>query len=466
MARRVKPLTATQVLNAKPKDKAYKLFDGGGLFLQVTPAGGKHWKMKYRQANGKESLLSFGAYPAVTLERARKMRDEARSQKAAGFDPGEVRRQEKEERQSLTRHSFRAIANEWMELAAKKVKPQTMRSYRWVVEDYLIAELGDKHIKDVKPSDILGIMRKIEERNITATCKKACQLCSQIMQYSIALGLIEIDPVPSIRLLLKSHRVTHRATILDPHELGKLLFKIDHYGDDRGYFVVKYALQLMPYVFVRTQELITAKWKDIDFENCEWRYTVSKTDTPHIVPLAPQVIDILKKLHVGTGNGELLFPNMRNYQNHISEVTMIGALRRMGYTPQEMSIHGFRATARTLLEEVLKERYDLIEHQLAHTVRDPNGRAYNRTQHLDERRRMMTRWANYLDSLKAAAAGQQTERNKADPFSDGMNVNIAVGKLPAQTQVREKDTGWSEAQREQMRNQGYDGIDMVNAWYN
>ena len=403
MARLVKPLTATQVQNAKPKEKAYKLFDGGGLFLQVTPVGGKHWKMKYLQANGKEGLLSFGAYPAVSLEQARRKRDEARTQKASGRDPGEVKRQEKAELQSLAKNSFRSIADAWMELAAANVAPQTMRNYKGVVEGYLIPGLGDRHIKDIKPSEILEVMRRIENRNIQATCKKACMLCSQVMQYAIALGLIEIDPIPSIRILLKTHKVKHRATILDPLELGKLLLKIENYGGDRGYFVVKYALQMMPYIFVRTNELITAKWKDIDFENCEWRYTVSKTNTPHIVPLASQVIVILEKLHVGTGNGELLFPNMRNYQNHISEVTMVGALRRMGYTPQEMSIHGFRATARTLLEEVLRERYDLIEHQLAHTVRDPNGRVYNRTQHLDGRKRMMARWANYLDTLRENA---------------------------------------------------------------
>lgn len=403
MARLVKPLTATQVQNAKPKEAAYKLFDGGGLFLQVTPAGGKHWKMKYRQSNGKEGLLSFGAYPAVSLEQARRKRDEARTQKAAGHDPGEVKRQEKADMQSLAKNSFRAVADAWMELASAKVTPQTMRNYRMVINTYLMPSLGNRHIKDIKPSEFLEAMREIEKRDIAATCKKACQLCSQIMQYAIALGLVEIDPIPSIRILLKPHRVKHRAAILDPLELGKLLLKIDTYGDEKGYYVVKYALQIMPYIFVRTAELINAKWNDIDFDSCEWRYTVNKTNTPHIVPLAPQVIAILKKLHVGTGNGELLFPNMRDYNNTISEVTMIGALRRMGYTPQEMSIHGFRATARTLLDEVLRERYDLIEHQLAHTVRDPNGRAYNRTQHLEERKRMMERWADYLDELREKA---------------------------------------------------------------
>ncbi len=225
-------------------------------------------------------------------------------------------------------------------------------------------------------------------------------MCSQVMQFAIAMGVLEIDPIPSLRILLRTHKVTHRSTILDPLELGKLLVRIDGYGGGRGYFAVRYAMQIMPYVFVRTNELINARWEQINFDTCEWRYTVSKTNTPHIVPLAPQVMAILEKLKIGTGNGELLFPNMRDYTQPISEVTMVGALRRMGYTPEEMCIHGFRATARTLLDEVLRERYDLIEHQLAHTVRDPNGRAYNRTEHIEERRRMMNRWADYLDQLK------------------------------------------------------------------
>lgn len=409
MARIIKPLTAAQVQNAKPKDKPYKLFDGGGLFLQVTPAGGKHWKMKYLQSNGKEGLLSLGSYPAVTLEQARKKRGEARSQKAAGQDPAEVRRQEKMKRQTWDKNTFRAVAYGWMQLASSKVQPQTMRNYQGIIENQLIPELGEKHIRDIKPADILSLLRKLEAKKVTATCKKACQLTSQIMQYSIALGLIEIDPVPSIKALLKPHRVTHRAAILDPDKLGELMLKLKTYGNSRGYIVLRYALQIMPYVFVRTKELISAEWKDIDFVNREWRYTATKTNTAHVVPLAPQVIRLLEELHKGTGNGRLLFPNMRDFKSHISEVSMVSAIRRMGYDSEEMSIHGFRAIARTLLEEVLKERYDLIEHQLAHTVRDPNGRAYNRTQHLEERHRMMCRWADYLDSLRENAQ----ERNSA-----------------------------------------------------
>ena len=246
-------------------------------------------------------------------------------------------------------------------------------------------------------------MRKLEKGDKPATCKKACQICSKVMQYAIASGVLEINPIPSLQILLRTHKVTHRSTILEPLQLGKLLLDIDSYGQRNGYFAVHFALQIMPYVFVRTSELINARWEQINVDTCEWRYTVNKTNTPHVVPLAPQVMAILEKLKFCSGNGALIFPNMRDYTQPISEVTLVGALRRMGYTPQQMCIHGFRATARTLLDEVLRERYDLIEHQLAHMVRDPNGRAYNRTEFIEERRNMMNRWADYLDSLREKA---------------------------------------------------------------
>ena len=223
MARLVKPLTATQVLNAKPKETVYKLFDGGGLYLQVTPAGGKHWKMKYRQANGKEGLLSFGAYPAVSLEQARKKREAARAQKASGSDPGAVKRQEKTENEVQEKHSFRSIANAWLEIVAAKVKPQTFKQYKMVMDNHLMPALGDMHIKQIKPADLLQTIRRIEARNIFGTSKKAAQLCSSVLQYAIAMGIIEIDPIPSIRILLKPHRVVHRAACIEPEEFGKIL---------------------------------------------------------------------------------------------------------------------------------------------------------------------------------------------------------------------------------------------------
>ncbi len=228
MARIVKPLTATQVQNAKPKDKPYKIFDGGGLYLQVSPSGGKHWKLKYMQSSGKESILSFGAYPEVSLEQARRKRDEARSQKAAGKDPGKIRRQEKAEQQAAGKNSFGALATAWLELAASKVSSKTMYIYEGIMRRNLLPALGDMHIRDIRPADILVPLRELEKQDKTATCKKACQICSQVMQYAIATGVLEIDPIPSLRILLRTHKVTHRSTILDPLQLGKLLLNIDN----------------------------------------------------------------------------------------------------------------------------------------------------------------------------------------------------------------------------------------------
>ena len=403
MARLIKPLTTTQINNAKPRETPYKLFDGGGLFLHVTPAGGKHWKMKYRQANGKEGLLSFGGYPALSLEQARRKRDEAKSHQLSGLDPGEVRRQEKTQRQFQAKNTFRAITSAWLDLTRAKVAPRSLRNYKMILDKYLLPPLGDMPIKNIRPGDFLEAFRHIEAKGTFATSRKASQLCSGIMRYAIAMGIVEIDPMPSINILLKPYRARHFSAITEPECIGKLLHRIDAYGAERGSIIVKTAMRIMPYVFVRTTELIHAKWSDINFETCEWRYTASKTKTPHIVPLAPQAINLLRELKKVTGNGEFVFPNARDKTRPINAVTMIGVLRDMGIGRDEMTIHGFRATARTLLDEVLGERYELIEHQLAHAVRDPNGRAYNRTVHLAERKRMMIRWADYLDGLREAA---------------------------------------------------------------
>lgn len=403
MARLIKPLTAAQVNNAKPKDKPYKLFDGGGLFLLVTPAGGKHWKMKYRQANGKEGLLSFGSYPALSLEQARRKRDDVRTQKVSGIDPGEARRKEKEELKSQARNTFGAISNAWVEVMESKVAPQSLAHYKGILRRELIPTLGNIPITSIRPNDFLEVLRGIESRGNIPTCKKAKQICSSIMRYGIALGLVEIDPLPSINILLKTQKVVHFAATLDADKLGKILCAIDEYGLIRGCKTTKNALKMMPYVFVRNAELRNAKWKDIDFESCEWRYNVSKTNTQHIVPLAPQVISILKDSYEVYGDSEYVFPHRDDPNKPMTPTGLCCALRHAGVRYNEMTIHGFRAVARTLLEEILGERYDIIEQQLAHRVRDPNGRAYNRTQHLDERKRMMIRWANYLDELKEKA---------------------------------------------------------------
>ena len=398
MARLIKPLTAVQVQNAKPKDSMYKMFDGGGLFLQVNPSGGKYWKMKYRKADGKEGLLTFGGYPEISLEQARRMRDEARAQRASGLDPGIVRQEEKAERRTRASNTFEAVSREWMEVHATKVKAQTLHIYRVLLEKSVFPLIGKRPIAEMKAPDFLALLRRLEEQKQLYSVKRISIVCGMIMRFAVAAGKAEADPTPALRGSLKAHKTKHLAAMTDPKQVGRLLRTIDAYP---GSFVVSTALKIAPYVFVRPGELQHARWEDIDFDACEWRYTTSKTNTPHIVPLVPQVMKLLQELYAFTGNGEWVFPSQRQKGGPMGKTSMLAALRSMGIRDEEMTPHGFRAMARTLLDEVLGERYELIEHQLAHMVRDPNGRAYNRTVHLVERRRMMERWAQYLDDLRA-----------------------------------------------------------------
>ena len=398
MARLIKPLTAVQVQNAKPKDSMYKMFDGGGLFLQVNPSGGTYWKMKYRKADGKEGLLTFGGYPEISLEQARRMRDEARAQRASGLDPGIVRQEEKAERRTRASNTFEAVSREWMEVHATKVKAQTLHIYRVLLEKSVFPLIGKRPIAEMKAPDFLALLRRLEEQKQLYSVKRISIVCGMIMRFAVAAGKAETDPTPALRGSLKAHKTKHLAAMTDPKQVGRLLRTIDAYP---GSFVVSTALKIAPYVFVRPGELQHARWEDIDFDACEWRYTTSKTNTPHIVPLVPQVMKLLQELYAFTGNGEWVFPSQRQKGGPMGKTSMLAALRSMGIRDEEMTPHGFRAMARTLLDEVLGERYELIEHQLAHMVRDPNGRAYNRTVHLVERRRMMERWAQYLDELRA-----------------------------------------------------------------
>ena len=304
MARLVKPLTATQVANAKPKANMYKMFDGGGLFLQVNPSGGKHWKMKYRKNDGKEGLLTFGSYPAVSLEQARKLRDEARANKAAGVDPGAARREEKAERLNRATNTFEAVARDWMDVHATKVKPQTLHIYKVLLEKSVFPLIGKMPIRDMKAPDFLAMLRRLESQHQLYSVKRISIVCGLIMRFAVATGRADFDPIPSLRGSLKAHKTTHLASTTDPKQVGRLLRMIHAYP---GSFVVSCALKIAPYVFVRPGELQQARWEDIDFETCEWRYTTSKTNTPHIVPLAPQVMAILKDLHALTGHGEWVF---------------------------------------------------------------------------------------------------------------------------------------------------------------
>ncbi len=409
-------LTDTAVKTAKPcekpvgKDKSgkpvyetvagpYKLGDEKGLFLLVTPAGGKLWRMKYR-FDSKEKLLSFGAYPDVPLAKAREKRDEARKLLADGIDPGEHRKAIKAARQDRAANSFEVIAREWYaKFSPNWAEHHGDRIIRRFERD-IFPWIGGRPIAEVTAPELLAVLRRIESRGALETAHRALGNCGQVFRYAVATGRAERDPSADLRGALPPTDGEHFAAVTDPKLVGELLRTLDGYG---GTFTVACAMRLAPYVFVRPGELRKAEWADIDLDAAEWRYHVTKTDSDHIVPLATQAVAILRELHALTGTGRYVFPGARTNGRPMSDNAILAAMRRMGIPADQMSGHGFRAMARTILDEVLGVRPDLIEHQLAHAVRDANGRAYNRTSHLPERKAMMQQWADYLDKLKAGA---------------------------------------------------------------
>lgn len=389
-------LNHTKIINAKPKEKAYKLADEKGLFLYVTTKGGMYWRMKYRFC-GKEKLLALGVYPDVSLAKARDKRDDARKLLADDIDPGEHRKVMKQVESDRSANSFEFIAREWF----VKYSPNWVKSHSDKIMQRFLRDIfpwvGNKPITDVTPPVLLSVIRRIEGRGALETAHRALSNCGQVFRYAIATGRAERDSSQDLKGALPPVKTKHFAAQTDPKRFGELLRIFEHY---EGSLIVRCALRLAPLVFVRPGELRHAKWTDIDFETAQWSYIVSKTDTPHIVPLATQAVSILKDLRPLTGNGIFVFPSARSTERPMSDNAILAALRRLGITKEEATGHGFRATARTLLDEVLKVRPDIIEHQLAHAVRDPNGRAYNRTAHLSDRKKMMQDWADYLDDLK------------------------------------------------------------------
>lgn len=391
-------LTDTAIRQAKPKDKPYKLADGGGMYLEISPAGGKWWRLKYR-IDKKEKRISLGTYPEVSLKQARERREEARKLLANSVDPSENRKAVKASRIAQNSHSFEVIAREWHH----KYSPTWASSHGDKIlrrlERDIFPWLGDKPITSITPPDLLKILRRIEERGALETAHRAQQNCSQVFRYAIATGRAERDPVPDLRGALPSAKPKHLAAMTSPESIGALLRAIDDY---QGSFVTKCALKLAPLVFVRPGELRAAEWTEINLEKAEWNIPAHriKMRQPLLVPLANQAITILEAIQPLTGEGRYVFPSARTTSRPMSNNAILAALRRMGFSKEEMTGHGFRAMARTVLDEVLQIRPDFIEHQLGHAVRDPNGRAYNRTAHLAERKKMMQLWADYLDTLR------------------------------------------------------------------
>lgn len=395
-------LSDSAIRNAKPKAKPHKLPDERGLFLLVTPSGGKWWRFKYRYG-GKEKLLSLGIYPDVPLTKARSEREAARKLLADGIDPGEVRKAEKARRKELAANSFEVVARDWFARHLATKAPGHRDKVVRRLERDVFPYIGRNPVAELKAPEILAVVRKIEGRGRLETAHRALQNVGQVIRFAIATGRAESDPTQSLRGALPPTKAKHMAAPTDPAAVGAILRALNAYA---GGPVVGAALRLLPLLFVRPGELRTMRWADVDLEAGEWRYRTSKTKTDHLVPLAPQAVAILKELYPLTGHlpGGWVFPGGRSPMRPMSDMAINAAYRRLGIdTRTELTGHGWRAVARTLLHEKLGYPPEIIEHQLAHAVPDALGRAYNRTRFLEERRGMMQAWADYLDQLRTGA---------------------------------------------------------------
>ena len=393
------PLTDTAVRNAKPGTKTIRLFDERGLYLEVSPTGNKWWRLKYR-FDGKEKRLALGVYPDVKLKDARDRRDAARKLLTDAIDPGEYKKLQKSSRGERAANSFEIVAREWFAKYAPTWAESHSSKIMQRLEKDLFPWLGNRPIMDITAPELLNVLRRIENRGALDTAHRAHQNCGQIFRYGIATGRCERDPSGDLRGALAPAKHTHFAAITEPKEAGCLLRAIDAF---QGTFVVQSALKLAPLLFVRPGELRKAEWKDFDLEKQEWRYFVTKTKSDHLVPLSSQAVSILLDLQSLTGKRQYVFPG-RDPKKPMSDAAINAALRRMGYnTRTEITGHGFRAMARTILHQELGIKPEVIEHQLAHRVPDVLGTAYNRTKFIKERQVMMQKWSDYLDTLKAGA---------------------------------------------------------------
>lgn len=391
-------LTEMAIRKAKPSTRAHRLFDGGGLYLEVAPSGSKWWRQKYRFDN-KEKRLAHGTYPDVGLAQAREKREEARKLLGAGIDPGEHRKAVKAAREERSANSFEVVAREWhTKQKARWVDSHSDKIMLRLVND-VFPWLGKRPIAEITARELLATVNRVADRGAVDSAHRILQNCGQVFRYAIVSERAENNPAASLRGALPPAQKAHMAAIIDPMAIGGLLRAIDGYS---GSFITRCALQLAPLVFVRPGELRQAEWAEIDLGAAEWSLPAGKMKMrePHLVPLSRQAVGILEELQPLSGHGRYVFPGGRSPRRPMSNNAILAALRRMGFAKEEMSGHGFRAMARTILDETLHFRPDYIEHQLAHAVRDPNGRAYNRTAHLAERRKMMQAWADYLDVLK------------------------------------------------------------------
>jgi integrase len=394
-------LTDVAAKQALPKDKDYKLSVEKGLYLLVKTNGAKYWRMKYRFA-GKEKTLALGVYPEVGLKTAKQECEKARVKLANGIDPSQIKQTRKSLLRETHANSFQSVATDWYELTKPRWTDTTANKQLWILEKNLFPWIGSVPLAELKPTHILQALRRIESRGAIETAHRAKQVAGQVFRYAVASGLIESDPTRDLSGALAPKKTRHHSAITDPTEVGKLMRDIDRY---QGTYIVRALLAITPLVFQRPGEIRQMEWKEIDFDKGLWEIPASKMKMkePHIVPLCSQAIAILKDIQPLTAWGDYVFPNERSRKTPVSDGTINKALRNLGYTSDKMTGHGFRAMGRTLLDEILEFPPHLIEQQISHAVRDPLGRAYNRTSHLPQRIKMMQAWGDYLTKLKSGA---------------------------------------------------------------
>lgn len=405
-------LTVREVEAARPGARVYRLYDSGGMYLEVRPSGARLWILRYRY-QGREKRISLGPYPEVSLRAAREARDEARALLRQGIDPSAHRRAQR--RTGAEQATVEALAREWYETWRQGRAEKTIRTTDYYLRRIIIPALGATPIVELTPQAILDMVLPLVRREAIETAHRVVQRLSMICRYAIRTGRLQMDPAAHLSEALPVVRERHHPAIIDPAEWGALLRAIWSY---EGHAVVRAALRMAPLVVVRPGELRGAEWSEIDFDTATWVIPASrmKMRQDHVVPLARQVVEILRELQPITGDGRYVFPSVRSRERPISDMTLNAALRRLGYSSDEVVVHGFRASFRTLGDEVLGFRVDLLEHQLAHQVRDPLGRAYNRTSFLSERREMMQRWADWCEEvMRSAPAAGDRLRSVARP---------------------------------------------------
>jgi integrase len=396
------PLTDSAVRNAKPRAKAARIFDGGGMYLEITTKGSKLWRFKYR-FGGKGKLLALGVYPAVSLAKARQKRDEARELLADGVDPSEHRKAAKAARAELAANTFEVIGREWYAKTAPALAENTKTKLLTFLEKDVFPWIGSRPIEKLAAADLIRVIERIEQRGAMDIARRIHGYMGRVFRYAVGRGLATRDPSRDIELrdILPPESVQHHASITDPKAVGELLRAIDGFT---GSLATRCALRLAAYTFVRPGELRHAEWTEFDFDKAEWRIPAGKMKMKeqHIVPLSKQAIAVLREIQPLTGRGRFVFPSERTGARAMSENTINGALRRLGYAKDQMTGHGFRSMASTLLHEQ-HFGHAVIERQLAHAERNKVSAAYNYAEYLPERRKMMQAWADYLDRLKVGA---------------------------------------------------------------